>query len=99
MLTIKGYGKLLQTEFLGERYHIQQVTEYDRFYDIQIINEGGFTCLIGLRRESFENWNGIPTYELLLNGKDIKVSVSADYISDKDNMVLQIEGILNDYPF
>ncbi len=99
MLTIRGYQKLLQTEFLGSRYHIQQVSEYDGFYDIQIINQRGNTCLIGLRRESIRDWNGIPIYDVLLNGKDIKVSVSADYISDKDNMVLQIEGILNDYPF
>jgi hypothetical protein len=98
MLTIKGYGKLLQTEFLG-RYHIQQVSEYDRFYDIQIVNEGGFSCLIGLRRESIREWNGIPIYDVLLNGKDIKVSISADYIADMDNMVRQIEGVLNDYPF
>jgi hypothetical protein len=99
MLTIRGYQKLLQTEFLGGRYHIQQVSEYDSFYDIQIINEGGFTCLIGVRRESFKNWNGIPTYEILVNGKSIGNQITADYISDKGNMVRQIEGILNDYPF
>jgi len=99
MLTIRGYQKLLQTEFLDRRYHIQQVSEYDGFYDIQIINQRGNTCLIGVRRESIRDWNGIPIYDVLLNGKDIKVSVSADYISDKDNMVRQIEGILNDYPF
>ena len=99
MLTIRGYQKLLQTEFLGGRYHIQQVSEYDRFYDIQIINEGGFTCLIGVRRESFKNWNGIPTYEILLNGREIGNQITADYISDKDNMIRQIEGILQAYPF
>jgi hypothetical protein len=99
MLTIKGYKKLLQTEFLGGRYHIQQVTEYDRFYDIQIINEGGFTCLIGVRRESLKNWNGIPTYEILVNGREIGNEITADYISDKDNMIRQIEGILQTYPF
>jgi hypothetical protein len=99
MLTIRGYQKLLQTEFLGSRYHIQQVSEYDRFYDIQIVNEGGFTCLIGLRRESFKDFEGSPIYDILLNGRDIKVSITADYIADKDNMVLQIEGILKDYPF
>lgn len=99
MLTIKGYQKLLQTEFLDRRYHIQQVREYPNFYDITICNQKGFTTLIGVRRESLKNWNGIPTYELLLNGKDISVSITADYIADKDNMVLQIEGILKDYPF
>ena len=99
MLTIKGYQKLLQTEFLGGRYHIQQVSEYDRFYDIQIINEGGFTCLIGLRRESLKNWNGIPTYEILVNGGKIGNEITAGYISDKGNMVRQIEGILQSYPF
>ena len=99
MLTIRGYQKLLQTEFLGSRYHIQQVSEYDGFYDIQIINQRGNTCLIGLRRESIRDWNGIPIYDVLLNGKDIKISVTADWISDKDNMVLQLERILRDYPF
>ena len=99
MLTIRGYQKLLQTEFLDGRYHIQQVSEYDRFYDIQIVNEEGFTCLIGLRRESLGNWHGIPTYEILVNGKGIGNEITADYISDKDNMVLQIEGILQAYPF
>ena len=99
MLTIKGYQKLLQTEFLGGRYHIQQVSEYDRFYDIQIVNEGGFTCLIGLRRESLKNWNGIPTYQILVNGREIGNEITADYISDKDNMIRQIEGILQAYPF
>lgn len=99
MLTIRGYQKLLQTEFLGSRYHIQQVSEYDRFYDIQIINERGNTSLIGLRRESIRDYEGSPIYDILLNGKDIKVSVTANYISDKDNMVTQLEGILRDYPF
>jgi len=99
MLTIRGYQKLLQTEFLDRRYHIQQVSEYDRFYDIQILNERGNSSLIGLRRESFKDYKGSPIYDILLNGKDIKVSVTADYISDKDNMVTQLEGILRDYPF
>jgi hypothetical protein len=99
MLRIKGYQKLLQTEFLGGRYHIQQVSEYDRFYDIQIINERGNTSLFGLRRESFKDYEGSPIYDILLNGKDIKVSVTANWISDKDNMVTQLEGILRDYPF
>ena len=99
MLTIRGYQKLLQTEFLGSRYHIQQVSEYDGFYDIQIINERGNSSLIGLRRESFKDYKGSPIYDILLNGKDIKVSVTADYISDKDNMVFQLESILRDYPF
>ena len=98
MLTIRGYEKLLFTSFLG-RYHIQQVSEHDRFYDIQIVNGRGNTCLIGLRRESLGNWHGIPTYQILVNGKEIGNEVSADYISDKDNMVLQIEGILKAYPF
>jgi hypothetical protein len=99
MLTIKGYQKLLQTEFLDRRYHIQQVSEYDGFYDIQIVNEGGFTCLIGVRRESLGNWHGIPTYEILVNGKSIGNEITAGYISDKGNMVRQIEGILQSYPF
>jgi hypothetical protein len=99
MLRIKGYQKLLQTEFLGGRYHIQQVSEYDRFYDIQIINERGNTSLFGLRRESFKDYEGSPIYDILLNGRDIKVSVTANWISDKDNMVTQLEGILRDYPF
>ncbi len=99
MLTIRGYQKLLQTEFLGSRYHIQQVSEYDAFYDIQIINERGNTSLFGLRRESFKDYKGNAIYDILLNGKDIKVSVTADYISDKDNMVFQLESILRDYPF
>jgi hypothetical protein len=99
MLTIKGYQKLLQTEFLGGRYHIQQVSEHDSFYDIQIVNGRGNTCLIGLRRESLGNWHGIPTYEILVNGKGIGNEITAGYILDKDNMVLQIEGILQTYPF
>jgi len=99
MLTIRGYQKLLQTEFLDRRYHIQQVSEYDGFYDIQIINERGNSSLIGLRRESIRDYKGDAIYDILLNGRDIKVSVTADYISDKDNMVTQLEGILRDYPF
>lgn len=99
MLTIKGYQKLLQTEFIDRRYHIQQVTEYPKFYDIQIINQSGFTALIGLRRESYSNLEGVAVYDILYNGKDIKVSVTADWIADKDNMVVQIESILNDNPF
>ena len=101
MLRIKGYQKLLGEEFVTTKgeYHIQQVTEYDRFYDIQIINERGFTCLIGLRRESLGNRHGIPTYQILVNGREIGNEISADYISDKDNMVRQIEGILQAYPF
>jgi len=99
MLTIRGYQKLLQTEFLDRRYHIQQVSEYDGFYDIQIINERGNSCLIGLRRKSFKDYKGNAIYDILLNGKDIKISVTANWISDKGNMVTQLECILRDYPF
>jgi hypothetical protein len=99
MLTIKGYQKLLQTEFLGSRYHIQQVSEHDGFYDIQIVNERGNTSLFGLRRESFKDYKGAAIYDILLNGRDIKVSVTANWISDKDNMVGQLEGVLRDNPF
>jgi hypothetical protein len=34
-----------------------------------------------------------------LNGRDIKVSVTANWIADKDNMVGQLEGVLRDNPF
>jgi hypothetical protein len=99
MLTIKNYRKLLRTDLLNSRYLIKNITEYPTFYDFTISNQTGYTTLIGIRRESLKDWNGIPTYQILLNGRDITCDVSKNYISDKNNMIGQIEAILKTYPF
>ena len=98
MITIRGYNKLLG-KVLHPNYSILHVSEDDRFYDFIISNNvTAKTCIIGLRRDSLSSHNGKQTYEILYNGRDISNEVTMDWIADKDNMLIQMEGILSDYP-
>ena len=98
MITIRGYNKLLG-KVLHPNYSILHVSEDDRFYDFIISNNvTANTCIIGLRRDSLSSHNGKQTYEILYNGRDISNEVTMDWIADKDNMLIQMEGILSDYP-
>ena len=98
MLTIKGYQKLLGTT-LHPHYSILHISEDDRFYDFIVSNNVTTkTCIIGLRRDSLSSYMGRQTYEILYNGRDISNEVTMDWIADKDNMLIQMEGILSDYP-
>ena len=98
MITIKGYNKLLG-KVLHPNYSVLHVSEDDRFYDFIISNNvTAKTCIIGLRRDSLSSYEGNQTYEILYNGRDISNEVTKDWIADKDNMLIQMEGILNDYP-
>ena len=98
MLKINGYPKLIGTQ-LEPNHNISNVVEYPNFYDITISNnKTAFTCLIGLRRESIGHWNGVKTYEILYNGKQIGNEVSADYISNIYNMLEQIQSVVKSYP-
>jgi len=98
MLTIKGYQKLVG-KVLHPNYSVLHVSEDDRFYDFIISNNvTAKTSIIGLRRYSLSSYEGRQTYEILYNGRDISNEVTMDWIADKDNMLIQMEGILNDYP-
>ena len=98
MITIRGYNKLLG-KVLHPNYSILHVSEDDRFYDFIISNNvTANTCIIGLRRDSLSSYEGKQTYEILYNGRDISNEVTMDWIADKDNMLIQMEGILSDYP-
>ena len=98
MITIKGYNKLLG-KVLHPNYSVLHVSEDDRFYDFIISNNvTANTCIIGLRRDSLSSYEGKQTYEILYNGRDISNEVTMDWIADKDNMLIQMEGILIDYP-
>jgi hypothetical protein len=99
MLTIKGYQKLVG-KVLHPNYSVLHVSEDDRFYDFIVSNNVTTkTCIIGLRRDSLSSYEGRQTYEILYNGRDISNEVTMDWIADKDNMLIQMEGILRDYPF
>ena len=98
MITIRGFQKLVG-KVLHPNYSVLHVSEDDRFYDFIISNNvTANTCIIGLRRDSLSSHNGKQTYEILYNGRDISNEVTMDWIADKDNMLIQMEGILNDYP-
>ena len=98
MITIRGYNKLLG-KVLHPNYSVLHVSEDDRFYDFIISNNvTANTCIIGLRRDSLSSYEGKQTYEILYNGRDISNEVTIDWIADKDNMLIQMEGILSDYP-
>ena len=98
MITIRGYNKLLG-KVLHPNYSVLHVSEDDRFYDFIISNNVTTkTCIIGLRRDSLSSYEGKQTYEILYNGRDISNEVTMDWIADKDNMLIQMEGILSDYP-
>ena len=100
MLTIKGYNKL-DGRRITITYRIREVKETRNFYDFYVVNElNGFSAVIGLKRISEEKSDtGEDVYDFLWNGQPIPNSVSANWISDVDNMVKALKGVTEDKPW
>lgn len=100
MLVIKGYNKL-DGRYVTPTYRIREVKESTNFYDFYMVNQQtGFSAVIGLRRISEETWNnGEDVYDFLWNGQPIPNSVSANWISDLDNMISALKSITEDKPW
>ena len=99
MLTIKGYNKL-DGRLVTHTYRIREVKESKNFYDFYIVNElNGFSAVIGLRRESEDMEDGEYSYDFLWNGQPLPNSVSANWISDTDNMITALKNITEQKPW
>ena len=99
MLTIKGYDKL-DGRRVTYTYRIREVKESKNFYDFYIVNElNGFSAVIGLRRESEDMEDGEYSYDFLWNGQPLPNSVSANWISDTDNMITALKNITKQKPW
>jgi hypothetical protein len=101
MLTIQNITKLNGTP-LVDGWEIIQVFEgnHNDTYIFELINDDDWsfqrkTCKIMLERTGHKVF-GQPglSYFFIYNSMRTNVSVSADYIADKDNMVDQLEYIL-----
>jgi hypothetical protein len=81
-------------------YRIREVKETTNFYDFYIVNEvSGFSAVIGLRRESEDMEDGEYSYDFLWNGQPLPNSVSANWISDTDNMIKALKSITKQKPW
>ena len=99
MLTIKGYDKL-DGRYVTPTYRIREIKEAKNFYDFYMVNQQtGFTIVIGLRRTSEDIEDGEYVYDFLRNGQPIPNSVSANWISDTDNMITALKGITIQKPW
>lgn len=99
MLTIKGYDKL-DGRYVTPTYRIREVKETTNFYDFYMVNQQtGFSAVIGLRRESEDMENGEYSYDFLWNGQPLPNSVSANWISDTDNMITALNNITKQKPW
>ena len=101
MLTIKGYNKL-DGRRITITYRIKEVKETRNFYDFYVVNElNGFSAVIGLRRTSRmkSETNNRDSYDFVWNGQYVPNSVTADWISDVDNMVKALKSVTDDKPW
>ena len=99
MLTIKGYNKL-DGRYVTPTYRIREIKEAKNFYDFYMVNQQtGFTIVIGLRRTSEDIEDGEYVYDFLRNGQPIPNSVSANWISDMDNMITALKNITEQKPW
>ena len=99
MLTIKGYDKL-DGRYVTPIYRIREIKEAKNFYDFYMVNQQtGFTIVIGLRRTSEDIEDGEYVYDFLRNGQPIPNSVSANWISDMDNMITALKNITEQKPW
>jgi hypothetical protein len=99
MLTIKGYDKL-DGRYVTPTYRIREIKEAKNFYDFYMVNQQtGFTAVIGLRRTSEDIEDGEYTYGFLWNGQPLPNSVSANWISDTDNMITALKNITEQKPW
>ena len=99
MLTIKGYNKL-DGRYVTPTCRIREVKEAKNFYDFYMVNQQtGFTAVIGLRRTSVDIEDGEYVYDFLWNGQPIPNSVSANWISDLDNMITALKNITEQKPW
>ena len=99
MLKIKGYDKL-DGRYVTPTYRIREIKEAKNFYDFYMVNQQtGFTAVIGLRRTSEDIEDGEYVYDFLWNGRPIPNSVSANWISDMDNMITVLKNITEQKPW
>ena len=99
MLTIKGYNKL-DGRYVTPTYRIREIKESKNFYDFYMVNQQtGFSAVIGLRRTSEDIEDGEYVYDFLWNGQPLPNSVSANWISDTDNMLTALKNITKQRPW
>ena len=93
MLTIKGYDKLNYKD-INLTYYIREVKESLNFYDFYCVNrDSNFSAVIGLHRYSNEKYKGESAYDIIWNGQKTSVSVTSNWIADRDNMIEALKSV------
>ena len=99
-LTIENYDRLNWSN-IGNDYYVKDIIESDLFYDFICLNKTtAHSAVIGLWRKG--HWDGdmnIWLYSMLWNGVETVVWVSSDWISNKDNMIGALKGVIEEHPF
>ena len=99
MLTIRGYKKLNDMD-VNPNYHIREVTETTNFYDFILVNnQTGYTAVIGLNRNMNRIYKGENLYDMIWNGQPTQVSVTSNWIADRDNMIKGLISVTEERPW
>jgi hypothetical protein len=99
MLTIRGYMKLNDMD-VNPNYHIREVKESNNFYDFYMVNnQTGYTAVIGLNRNMNRIYKGENLYDMIWNGQPTQVSVTSNWIADRDNMIKGLISVIEERPW
>jgi len=99
MLTIRGYMKLNDMD-VNHNYHIREVKESNNFYDFYMVNnQTGYTAVIGLNRNMNRVYKGENLYDMIWNGQPTQVSVTSNWIADRDNMIKGLISVIEERPW
>ena len=99
MLTIRGYMKLNDMD-VNHNYHIREVKESNNFYDFYMVNnQTGYTAVIGLNRNMNRIYKGENLYDMIWNGQPTQVSVTSNWIADRDNMIKGLISVIEERPW
>lgn len=103
MISIKNIDKIIGMDFYSDRnfhYVVDRIEEHQNFYVFIIRNlETALKSIISLNRHSKTEFRGEQTYELLWNGIDSRISVTAAYIEDIKEMIKSIKSVVDNNNF
>ena len=85
---------------VNPNYHIREVKETTNFYDFYMVNnQTGYTAVIGLKRNMNRVYKGENLYDMIWNGQSTQVSVTSNWIADRDNMIKGLISVIEERPW
>ena len=85
---------------VNPNYHIREVKETTNFYDFYMVNnQTGYTAVIGLKRNMNRVYKGENLYDMIWNGQSTQISVTSNWIADRDNMIKGLISVIEERPW